>query len=300
VAIRSPEYAQSTYDRVADGYDDLWSRNVTGPNARLTRDLALQRGERVADLACGTGLYTLEMARLVQPGEVVGVDYSEGMLATARERAEEEGLSLTLVHARAEEFIASAPTRSLDAVSLRFALAYLDWREVLPRIGRTLRPGGRVGVLTSLSSSIPQFAELYNRFRKSPEPAWKLFHHMHHMHRSLGDTWRLYRKLKETFGEPRFITVPDDVERVAARLRQGGLVASETWTETIRLWFASGHDAVAWMEDSGYVTHDSLEHVEPVAMRFLERLFAQGLESFREPRGIPLDLVIGGVIARRD
>jgi ubiquinone/menaquinone biosynthesis C-methylase UbiE len=300
VAIRSPEYAQSTYDRVADGYDDLWSRNVTGPNARLTRDLALQRGERVADLACGTGLYTLEMARLVQPGEVVGVDYSEGMLATARERAEDEGLSLTLVHARAEEFIASAPTRSLDAVSLRFALAYLDWREVLPRIGRTLRPGGRVGVLTSLSSSIPQFAELYNRFRKSPEPAWKLFQHMHHMHRSLGDTWRLYRKLKETFGEPRFITVPDDVEQVAARLGRGGLVASETWTETIRLWFASGDDAVAWMEDSGYVTHDSLEHVEPVAMRFLERLFAQGLESFREPRGIPLDLVIGGVIARRD
>lgn len=300
MAIRSPEYAQSTYDRVADGYDDLWSRNVTGPNARLTRGLALQRGERVADLACGTGLYTLEMARLVHPGEVVGVDYSEGMLATARERAEEEGLSLTLVHARAEEFIASAPTRSLDAVSLRFALAYLDWQEVLPRIGRTLRPGGRVGVLTSLSSSIPQFAELYNRFRKSPEPAWKLFQHMHHMHRSLGDTWRLYRKLKETFGEPRFITVPDDAEQVAARLGKGGLVASETWTEIIRLWFASGDDAVAWMEDSGYVTHDSLEHVEPVAMRFLERLFAQGLESFREPRGIPLDLVIGGVIARRD
>lgn len=297
MAIRSPEYAQSTYDRVADGYDDLWSRNVTGPNARLTRGLALQRGERVADLACGTGLYTLEMARLVEPGEVVGVDYSEGMLATARERAEEEGLSLTLVHARAEEYIASAPARSLDAVSLRFALAYLDWREVLPRIGRTLRPGGRVGVLTSLSSSIPQFAELYNRFRKSPEPAWKLFQHMH---RSLGDTWRLYRKLRETFGEPRFISVPDDAEQVAARLGQGGLTASETWTETIRLWFATGDDAVAWMEDSGYVTHDSLQHVEPVAMRFLERLFAQGMESFREPRGIPLDLVIGGVIARRD
>lgn len=297
MAIRSPEYAQTTYDRVADGYDDLWSRNVSGPNARLTRGLALQRGERVADLACGTGLYTLEMARLVQPGEVVGVDYSEGMLATARERAEEEGLSLTLVHARAEEFIASAPARSLDAVSLRFALAYLDWREVLPRIGAVLRPGGRVGVLTSLSSSIPQFAELYNRFRKSPEPAWKLFQHMH---RSLGDTWRLYRKLKETFGEPRFISVPDDVEQVAARLRQGGLTASDAWTETIRLWFASGVAAVAWMEDSGYVTHDSLEHVEPVAMRFLERLFAQGMESFREPRGIPLDLVIGGVIARRD
>jgi hypothetical protein len=179
-------------------------------------------------------------------------------------------------------------------VSLRFALAYLDWREVLPRIGRTLRPGGRAGVLTSLSSSIPQFAELYNKFRKSPEPAWKLFQHMG---RSIGDTWRLYRKLRETFGEPRFIAVPDNVERVAERLRHGGLVTSEAWTETIRLWFETGDEAVAWMEDSGYVTHDSLQHVEPVAMRFLERLFARGMETFREPRGIPLDLVVVGVVA---
>jgi len=297
VAIRLPGYAQIAYDRVADGYDDLWSRHVTGPNTRLTRGLALQPGERVADLACGTGLYTLEMARLVEPGEVVGVDYSEGMLATARERAEDDGLSLTLVHARAEEFIATAPARSLDAVSLRFALAYLDWRDVLPRIGRTLRPGGRVGVLTSLASSIPQFAELYRRFLRSPEPAWKLFQHTN---RSLGETWRLYRKLKENFGEPHFISVPESVEQVAAGLAQGGLTTREKWTETIRLWFDSGEDAVAWMEDSGYVTHDSLEHVEPVAMRFLERLFAKGLESFREPPGVPIDLVVGGVVARRD
>ena len=297
MAIRSSEYAQIAYDRVADGYDELWSRHVAGPNARLTRDLALQPGERVADLACGTGLYTLEMARRVRPGEVVGVDYSEGMLATARERAEAEGLSLTLVHARAEEFIASAPARSLDAVSLRFALAYLDWRDVLPRIGRTLRPGGRAGVLTSVTASIPQFAELYRRFLRSPEPAWKLFQHTH---RSLGKTWRLYRKLRESFGEPHFISVPDDVDQVAARLALGGLTAREKWTETIRLWFESGADAVAWMEDSGYVTHDSLEHVEPVAMRFLERLFAEGMESFRKPRGVPLDLVVAGVVARRD
>jgi ubiquinone/menaquinone biosynthesis C-methylase UbiE len=297
VAIRLPEYAQIAYDKVADDYDDLFGRHVAGPNTRLTRGLALQPGERVADLACGTGLYTLEMARRVNPGEVVGVDYSEGMLATARERAEDEGLSLTLVHARAEEFIATAPARSLDAVSLRLALAYLDWRDVLPRIGRIVRPGGRVGVLTSLTSSIPQFAELYRRFLRSPEPAWKLFQHTN---RSLGQTWRLYRKLKDTFGEPHFITVPDNVEQVATRLAQGGLTAHEKWTETIRLWFDSGEDAVAWMEDTGYVTHDSLEHVEPVAMRFLERLFAKGLESFRGPRGIPIDLVVGGVVAGRD
>ena len=47
------------------------------------------------------------------PGEVVAVDYSEGMLAAARERAGGRGLSLTLVHARAEDFIARTPVRQL-------------------------------------------------------------------------------------------------------------------------------------------------------------------------------------------
>ena len=288
------DYAQLTYDKVADGYDDLWSRRVAGPNARLTLELDLKPGERVADLACGTGLYTVEMARLVSPGPVVGVDYSEGMLAAARQRAEEEGLDLELVHARAEEFVARAAPHSLDVVSLRFVLAYVDWRTELPRIARTLKPGGRAGVLTSLSGSIPQFAELYHKFRKSPEPAWKLFQHTR---RSLGETWKIYRHLRETFGEPHFVQMPDTAAQVAERLAAGGLITRSAWTDTIRLWFDSGQDAVDWMIRSGYATHNLLETVGPVARRFVESLFAAGMESFRESRGIPLDLVIAGVVS---
>jgi ubiquinone/menaquinone biosynthesis C-methylase UbiE len=294
LASRTGDYAQLTYDKVADDYDLLWSRHVAGPNARLTLELDLRRGERVADLACGTGLYTVEMARLVAPGPVIGVDYSEGMLAAARQRAEDAGLELELVLARAEDYIARSPAESLDVVSLRFALAYLDWRDVLPRIGHTLRPGGRVGVLTSLSRSIPQFAELYHRFRKSPEPAWKLFQHTH---RSLGETWKIYRHLRETFGEPHFVQMPDSVSQVSERLGRGGLQTTSVWTETIRLWFATGDEAVDWMIRSGYATHNLLESVGPVGRRFVESLFAAGMESFRERSGIPLDLVIGGVVA---
>ena len=145
MASGTGDYAQLTYDKVADDYDLLWCRHVAGPNARLTVEMDFRPGERVADLACGTGLYTVEMARLVAPGPVVGVDYSEGMLAAARQRAEDEGLELELVNARAEDFIAGSPAKSLDVVSVRFVLAYLDWAEVLPQIGRVLRPGGRVG-----------------------------------------------------------------------------------------------------------------------------------------------------------
>jgi len=269
---------------------------VAAPNARLTSDLDLRRGDRVADLACGTGVYTLEMARLTDPGEVVAVDYSEGMLAAARDRLEEAGYPVSLVHARAEDFVTHTAPGTFDVVSLRFALAYIDWREVLPMTGRMLRPGGRVGVLTSVTGSVPQLYALFDRFRTSFEPVWKLYKHCG---KNLGDTWRLFRRLRETFAQGRFISVPASAEQVAERLAAGGLVTTEVWTETVRLWFDSGQAAVAWARGTGYATHPSLDAMAPHAIHFIETLFAAGLEGFREKDGIPLDLVIGGVVARK-
>ncbi len=296
MASKPAEFAQLTYDKVAEGYDDLWSRHVVVPNERLTRGLRLTPSDRIADVACGTGVYTLEMARRVAPGEVVAVDYSEGMLSAARDRADAAGFELTLVHAKAEDFVAHAPASSYDVVSLRFLLTYIDWRDVLPRTGRILRPGGRVGVLTSTTRSAPQFFELYDRFRGSFDPVWKLYKHCN---KDIGDTWRLFRSLRETFADGSFISVPESADAVATYLRRGGLTPVETWTETIRLWFASGMDAVYWIRNSGYATHHSLDEVGPEAVAFLEKLFAAGMETFREERGIPFDLVIAGVVAER-
>jgi SAM-dependent methyltransferase len=250
----------------------------------------------VADLACGTGVYTLEMARQVHPGEVVAVDYSEGMLAAARERLEDAGYRVSLVHARAEDFVARSTPASFDVVSMRFVLAYIDWKEVLPLMGRLLRPGGRVGVLTSLSSSVPQLYQLFDRYRKTAEPVWKLYKHCG---KNIGETFRFFRRLRETFAQGRFISVPTSAEQVAGHLSRGGLVTTDVWTETIRLWFESGRAAVDWARGSGYSTHPSLDVMSPRDVHFLESLFADGLEGFREPGGIPLDLVVGGVVARK-
>jgi ubiquinone/menaquinone biosynthesis C-methylase UbiE len=296
LAVDSPGFTQATYDKVADAYDDLWSRNVAEPNAKLTRALDLKRGERVADLACGTGLFTVAMAKAVAPGEVVGVDVSEGMLAAARDRALAQGLHLTLVQDKIEGFVAGAQPASFDVVSLRFALAYIDWNRVLPRIGAMVRPGGRVGVLTNTTASVPQFYKLFDQYRGSFDVAWKLYKHFR---KSFGEAWKIYWQLRDTFGDGGFISVPDSAETVAERLARGGLEPTETWTDRIRLWFKSGDDAVAWMEESGYATHPTLQHVSPDTLRFLEALFAEGLEGFREPQGIPLDFVIAGVVARK-
>ena len=236
------------------------------------------------------------MARLNGDGEVVAVDYSEGMLAAARARAEEAGYEISLVHARAEEFIARSEPESFDIVSLRFVLAYIDWQEVLPKTGRLLRPGGRVGVLTSVTSSVPQFFQLYDKFNGSVEPVWKLYKHNR---RDIQETWRMFRTLRETFADGRFIAVPDSEARVARLLERGGLTPSDTWTMTIRLWFESGAAAVYWVRNTGYAAHPALDNVGPNVVRFLEDLFAAGMETYREDEGVPLDLVIAGVVAEK-
>ncbi len=125
---------------------------------------------------------------------------------------------------------------------------------------------------------------------------WKLYKHNR---RDIPETWKMFRRLRETFADGRFIAVPDSAETVAARLAAGGLVPTDTWTENIRLWFESGDAAVYWIRNSGYATHPALDHVGPKAVRFLEDLFAAGMETFREEKGVPLDLVIGGVVAEK-
>jgi SAM-dependent methyltransferase len=212
------------------------------------------------------------MARAVAPGEIIGVDYSAGMLAAARERANAAGLSLSLVHAKAEDFLDSCAPESLDVVSCRFMLAYVDFEKVVPSMGRVVRRGGRVAVLTSLSSTIPQAHQLYSMFMES------------------------FGAAASEMESP----VPDTEENVVQLLEKGGLRAVDSWTERIRLWFDNGMQAAHWMRESGYATHPSLGPVSPEALQSLEQLFAAGMEaSFREPQGIPLDLVISGAIAEK-
>jgi ubiquinone/menaquinone biosynthesis C-methylase UbiE len=270
VAVKSAEHAQQTYDRVAAAYDDLWVHHVAEPNAKLTKGMSLKRGERVADLACGTGAFTLDMARIVAPGEMVGVDYSQGMLDAAQERVQGEGVRCTWVHSKAEDFALAVRPESFDAVSVRFILAYVDWHHFLPSLGRMVGPGGRVAVLTSLSNSIPQATAIYQQFMGA-------------------------------FGETDVIVapVPEKVEQVADLLAQGGLTPIDTWTYRVRLWFADGLQATSWLKESGYATHPSLGEVAPEALQMIEQIFAAGLEANREAQGIPLDLFVAGVIAVR-
>lgn len=73
----------------AENYERYFVPSIGGPLAAELVDLAgLREGERVVDIACGTGVVTrLAAERVGADGAVVGVDINPGMLAVARAAA---------------------------------------------------------------------------------------------------------------------------------------------------------------------------------------------------------------------
>jgi ubiquinone/menaquinone biosynthesis C-methylase UbiE len=99
-------------------------------------------GQRVLDVACGTGVLAREVARRVGPkGLVVGLDLNDGMLAVARKQAPD----IEWRQGRAEEL--PFDTGSFDAVVSQFALMFFEDRQAaIKEMVRVLRPGGRLAV----------------------------------------------------------------------------------------------------------------------------------------------------------
>lgn len=101
-------------------------------------------GRQVLDLACGTGRFTLPLAR--SGAEVTGGDMSKAMLETARRRAEAEGLAIDLVALDMRDFDLN---RRFDAVTIAAnSLLHLtetaDILNFLACVRRHLVPGGRL------------------------------------------------------------------------------------------------------------------------------------------------------------
>lgn len=135
---------QSMFDRVAPRYD-LVNRLMTGGldqrwRRRALREASVGPGDRMLDLACGTGDLCEQAAAL--GASVIGVDFSQEMLRGARRRR----IDAAFTRADAESLPLSA--NSIDVVACGFALRNFDSLErAFAEIGRVLRPGGRIALL---------------------------------------------------------------------------------------------------------------------------------------------------------
>jgi ubiquinone/menaquinone biosynthesis C-methylase UbiE len=116
-----------------------------GARALLDR-LEVRPGQRVLDLACGTGIVARRAARRVGPdGEVTGVDVNPGMLAVAREAAASEGAAVRFQQASADDL--PLPDGCVDIACCQQGLQFFDDRPAaLAQLHRVLAPGGRLGL----------------------------------------------------------------------------------------------------------------------------------------------------------
>ena len=118
---------------------------MMAPISAVVMDRAApQAGEQVLDIGCGCGDTTLTLARQVAPGgAVTGVDVSVPMLATARRRAAEAGLAVTLLNADAETH--DLGTAQFDLAFSRFGVMFFNNSQAaFANIAGALRPGGRL------------------------------------------------------------------------------------------------------------------------------------------------------------
>jgi len=124
---------QARYDRMNEPFTAL-----------ILEAAAPRPGSRVLDVGCGCGGTTLAAARLVAPGQAVGVDLSGPMLARARARAEAEGLRNAVFEQGDAQVHSPGPDR-FDAVISRFGIMFFaDPAAAFANIRSATRPGGRL------------------------------------------------------------------------------------------------------------------------------------------------------------
>jgi SAM-dependent methyltransferase len=127
----------------ANAYEALFVPALFGGWApRVAQAAQIKPGQRVLDVACGTGVLAREAVSRVGPtGYVAGVDPDAGMLAVARALAP----SVDWREGTAESL--PFPDRSFDAVVSQFGLMFFaDRHRAIREMLRVLSPGGRLAV----------------------------------------------------------------------------------------------------------------------------------------------------------
>lgn len=140
------------FDKIAPEYDTLnhiLSLNIDkGWRKKAVREVVdTDIPLKVLDVACGTGDFTIEIARkLVSGSSVVGIDLSEGMMAVGREKIRAAGVSAEMVQGDCEAL--SFDEGSFDRVAVGFGVRNFEHLEVgLAEMYRVLKKNGKLVVL---------------------------------------------------------------------------------------------------------------------------------------------------------
>jgi demethylmenaquinone methyltransferase/2-methoxy-6-polyprenyl-1,4-benzoquinol methylase len=155
---KDPHAVAAMFDDVAAGYDRANSVMTFGFDRRWRiitgKVLDARRGERVLDLAAGTGVSTVEYAR--GGAWCVAVDFSLGMLRAGRRR----GVPMLAADALNLPFA----DESFDAATITLGIRnFVDTKAALTELARVVRPGGRLVICEVSTPANPIMRFLHHK-----------------------------------------------------------------------------------------------------------------------------------------
>jgi len=169
---------RSTFNTVAGGYDNPAFSFFTKSAEHMTACLDLKGDEHVLDVATGTGVVALRLARRLTHGRVTAIDFSEGMLAQARMKAE-AGSVRNIEFLEMDMQAVRFPDNYFDAATCAFGIFFAeDMENQLKHITGKIKEGGKVILSAFYEDSFLPMSELYiNRIQKygveRPSIPWK-------------------------------------------------------------------------------------------------------------------------------
>ena len=167
---KDPSRVSGMFDEVAAGYDRTNTVLSLGQDKlwriATTRAVAPKPGQRILDLAAGTGASSVALAR--SGAEVTAGDFSPGMIAEGRRR---HGHVPNVTFVQADAMALPFADDSFDAVTISFGLRNVnDPRLALREMLRVTAPGGRLVVCEFSHPQNPAFGGLYRFYNNRVLP----------------------------------------------------------------------------------------------------------------------------------
>jgi trans-aconitate methyltransferase len=189
--------------------------------------LSLVGNETVLDIGCGDGRITVELARLVPRGSVVGVDSSPEMIAAARgaHLPRQPNLSFELMDARELTF-----ESKFDLVFSTSALHWVkDHRAVLKGIWRALKPGGKIHLAFAARGTLSGLTPIAEALTRNPRWHTKIG--------SVRNPFGLYgpEEYRKWLDEIGFVV--ERVDLIERDVMHKGRAAFEGWLRTIGMTY---------------------------------------------------------------
>ncbi len=174
------KYVHKVFENISNEYDELndiisfkqhkvWRKDAN-------QKLNVQSNERVLDVCCGTGDWTIQHALKLTDGFVTGLDFSRNMLNIGKDKISKHNVeNIEFIEGNAMEL--PFDNNTFDVVSIGFGLRNVpDYEKALQEIYRVLKPGGRLACLETSQPTKPIIKEGFQVYFKYIMPVFgKLF-----------------------------------------------------------------------------------------------------------------------------